>query len=238
MLHPRLDMVALGGVPTTGGRFRYGLDINRSRDGDLYSQTVVFPGAGSSVPLTSFTGELPNPLDSCPGYEAPAGLPLIIMFPTLASSGWSLFPPKLVSQADPATAELRRAGGQAYRTGDGSRCRVRGSNAAFLIADEPLDPGQWKAQYRIPVADQSITWCFQVYDPSDAQAELPGLAGCEEHRDQPALPSEAPSQFSSVAAGHYSVCALSTVGPIECFEPPGRTTGQGREQLRDRTRAR
>ena len=234
MLHPRLKTVALGRVPTANGRFRHGLDVARGRDGNLYSETVVFPGAGSSVPLTSFTGERPNPLDSCPGYEAPAGLPLIIMFPTLATSGWSLFPPKLVSAYDTATAELQGAGGQTFRTDDGSLCRVLGRSAAFLIANEPLDPGQWKAQYRIPVTDQSITWCFRVYDPPDASGELPGLAGCEEHRDQPSLPSGAPSQFSSVDAGHYSVCALSTVGAIECFEPPGRVGGQGRDIPADR----
>jgi uncharacterized protein YkwD len=47
------------------------------------SEPIVFPGRGTSIPLTIFRTETPDPLTHCPGFTAPAGLPLMAMFPTM-----------------------------------------------------------------------------------------------------------------------------------------------------------
>lgn len=45
-------------------------------------EPILFPGRGSTVPMTSFISEVPNPLTACPGYAAPTGLPIMAMFPS------------------------------------------------------------------------------------------------------------------------------------------------------------
>ena len=49
-------------------------------EADTTNQRVVeFPPANSTFPLAAFsTGELPNPLASCPGYTAPTGFPITL----------------------------------------------------------------------------------------------------------------------------------------------------------------
>ena len=198
----------------------HGLDVIRGRAGGASSETVVFPGAGGWVPLTRFTGERPNPLDQCPGYqERPsAGLPVIILFPTSFRF------------AAGATAELRGASGQHFRTLDGNLCSVHASsNRIFLIANEALESGEWKATYRIRTG-QTLTWCFGVYEPSEASVPLKRLGGCEEYSARPALQSSAfgsaadasqsSSSYTAVSAGYapgeVSICVLRVDGLVEC----------------------
>ena len=220
MLHPLLETVALGRSERPDGRFDHGLDVIRGRSGSTYSETVVFPGAGSWVPLTRFTGELPNPLDQCPGYqERPsAGLPVMMLFATSFRF------------AAGATAELRGASGQHFRTLDGNLCTVHAaSNRIFLIANEALKPGEWKATYRIRTGE-TLTWCFGVYEPSEASVPLKRLAGCEDFSARPALQSsdsdgaedanQSPGAYTVVSAadavGHISICVLRADGFVEC----------------------
>ncbi|WP_420622474.1 cell wall-binding repeat-containing protein [Candidatus Poriferisodalis sp.] len=220
MLYPLLERVALGRSERPDGRFDHGLDVIRGRSGSTHSETVVFPGAGSWVPLTRFTGERPNPLDHCPGYqERPsAGLPLIILFPTSFRF------------AAGATAELRGASGQHFRTLDGNLCSVHAaSNRIFLIANEALEPGEWKATFRIRTG-QSLTWCFGVYEASAASVPLRRLAGCEAFSSRPTLQSsdsggaadagQSSDAYTAVSAadavGHISICVLRADGFVEC----------------------
>jgi uncharacterized protein YkwD len=49
-------------------------------------EPILFPGRGSTVPMTSFNSEVPNPLTACPGYVSPAGLPILAMFPNAPSA--------------------------------------------------------------------------------------------------------------------------------------------------------
>ena len=210
MLQPNLEQTALGRSVRPDGRFDHGLDVVRGRSSQSHSETVVFPGAGSWVPLTRFTGELPNPLDHCPGYsERPsAGLPLIIELPTdfRYTAG--------------ATAELRGASGQHFRTLDGNLCTVHAApNRVFLIANEALEPGEWKADYRIRTG-QSLSWCFGVYHASQSLTPLKRLAGCGAHSHPPRLDSLDAVAYTAVSAayasGSTSICALRVDGIVEC----------------------
>ncbi len=152
-----------------------GLDDARglSRPGPVSRDAVLFPGPGSEVPLSTFRGENPSPLEACPGYVAGAsGLPLIIMLPDRPSAS--------------ATAQLIGPSGARHSTDDGSLCRVdehtydpadtvygpagqsilRSDNAVFLIADEPLAAGPWQAEYTAGGSD-TLRWSFTVYEPAD-----------------------------------------------------------------------
>ena len=181
ILRPRLERVAFA----RSLEFRHvddghivgnaGLDVIRGldRSGSASRDVVLFPGPGSEVPLSTFTGENPSPLEACPGYVAGAsGLPLIIMLPGRPSAS--------------ATAQLTGPSGARHSTADGSLCRVdehtydtadavygpagksilRSDNAVFLIADEPLAAGRWQAEYTAGGSD-TLRWSFTVYEPAD-----------------------------------------------------------------------
>lgn len=58
------------------------LDVIRGRTGSdaALPFPLTFPGDGTTLPLGRYTGnESPDPLTSCPGYEAPTGPPLLVM---------------------------------------------------------------------------------------------------------------------------------------------------------------
>jgi hypothetical protein len=44
------------------------------------SEPIKFPPDGSTFPLTSFSGEWPNPISSCPGYSYPTGPAITLQF--------------------------------------------------------------------------------------------------------------------------------------------------------------
>ena len=83
ILDPALRQVGFGIHRADDGRIQTaaGLDVIRGRAtapaaGVRYP--IVWPADGATVPLTAHTEEYPSPLTSCPGYRAPAGLPLIV----------------------------------------------------------------------------------------------------------------------------------------------------------------
>ena len=83
ILDPMLHRVGFGIYRKRDGRriqTAAGLDVIRGR-GNLppdVSYPIVWPSDGTVVPIMSHTAEYPSPLASCPGYKAPAGLPIIV----------------------------------------------------------------------------------------------------------------------------------------------------------------
>ena len=171
ILRPSLRSVAFGSIDSGG--LSTGLDVirglERSSLGSTERQVILFPGPDSSVHLTNAGGELPNPLESCPGYRyGTAGLPLIIMLPDRPEPS--------------ATAQLVGPGDTRYSTDDGSLCRVDehtyistntvygptglsilgGNNAVFLIAKRRLTPGRWHVTYSSTETGEQITWSFSI----------------------------------------------------------------------------
>ncbi len=123
---------------------------------------ITFPGDGTSVPLTDFTAEVPDPLTSCPGYAAPTGLPLLALFPEPVTS---------------SSAELRVDGvvvpscliDQRYVNPDAQaqdlvRGLLRQKNAVVIVPRFPLLPG---STYEASVASSAgiLRWGFRV-DPA------------------------------------------------------------------------
>ncbi len=144
-----------------------GLDVIRGIAHTLnVSPTVLFPGPGAITTITSFTGENPNPLESCPGYAAPAGLPLIALLPSAPPAGTS-------ATLKPPSGSTLTVGGSlcvvtavTYRTSDAvygetGRSILAAANAVLIIPREPLSPGTHRATLTRPGQDP-ITWSFTV----------------------------------------------------------------------------
>jgi cysteine-rich secretory family protein len=149
-----------GGIQTAAG-----LDIIRGRgarpDGVRYP--IVWPADGATVPLTMHRDEWPSPLSSCPGYQAPAGLPLIVQI----GSG-ELLPHVIGSWLwdGPETVEHCLFHEGTYRNGDASeqalgRSILAARDAIVLVPRRPLRAG---ASYRatIETGTQVIEWRFSV----------------------------------------------------------------------------
>lgn len=167
ILDPALKRVGFGIARAQKGPVQTaaGLDVIRGRGVAPASTAypVVWPANGSSVPLTTYIAEYPNPLTSCAGYEAPTGLPLIVQ---LGSGG--TVPHVTASRIAEGTRELDHCifDEGSYRNRDAVHQRLgrrilASRNAIILIPRKPLRPG---AQYRvvIHVNGRSVVWTFGV----------------------------------------------------------------------------
>lgn len=167
IIDPQLQKVGFGSFREQDGGFQMAaaLDVLRGL-GDL-PDTVTFPiawpGEGASVPLTAHTGEYPDPLSSCPGYSAPAGLPLILQ----------VGPGDLTPQV---SSHSFRSGSQelphcvfdetSYSNPDRSaqflgRAILNSRDAIVLIPREPLVPGR---TYSVSITESGEThqWSFST----------------------------------------------------------------------------
>lgn len=83
MMDPRLTATGFGAYREvrSGWQAGFSLDVLRGNPftPGMYSSPVYWPGNGMTVPLRSYTGgEFPDPLQACPGYAAPTGLPVFV----------------------------------------------------------------------------------------------------------------------------------------------------------------
>jgi hypothetical protein len=81
MMDPRLSSTGFGSYREvkSGWQAGFTLDTLRGNPFSGGSFPVFFPGNGSSVPLTQYSGnEFPDPLQACPGYSMPVGLPVFV----------------------------------------------------------------------------------------------------------------------------------------------------------------
>jgi hypothetical protein len=115
------------------------------------------------VPLSSFQGETPNPLQSCPGYTAPAGLPVVVQYgagdrtPQVTGHGLS---------TDGRPLEHCVFSETSYRNSDASQQELGRQilgmrDAVVLVPREPLRP---TTTYRVSltVDGRTDTWSFTV----------------------------------------------------------------------------
>lgn len=81
MMDPRLTSTGFGSYREVKSGWQAGFTLDTLRGNSFSGGTypVYFPGNGSAVPLTTYSGnEFPDPLQGCPGYSAPVGLPVTI----------------------------------------------------------------------------------------------------------------------------------------------------------------
>jgi hypothetical protein len=116
---------------------------------------VYWPGNGTTVPLRTYSGnEFPDPLQACPGYTSPTGLPVFV------ETGGNV---------------VTTAGAVHSFTGNGTplaHCVIDSTNAnlapylksrggVIIIPQQPLQPG---VVYVVTVTVNSVpyTWSFSV----------------------------------------------------------------------------
>jgi Cysteine-rich secretory protein family len=81
MMDPRLSTTGFGSYREVKSGWDMGaaVDVIRGNSFSGGQYPVYFPGNGTTEPLTSYGGgETPNPLQACPGYSAPTGLPIFV----------------------------------------------------------------------------------------------------------------------------------------------------------------
>ena len=81
MMDPRLTQTGFGSYREVKSGWQEGgtLDTIRGNSFTGGQYPVYFPGRNTNEPLATYTGgEFPNPLQACPGYAAPTGLPVFI----------------------------------------------------------------------------------------------------------------------------------------------------------------
>ncbi|MBI1295872.1 hypothetical protein GC175_13035 [bacterium] len=167
ILDPRLAQVGYGVYREAGGgrQMAAALDVIRgisSLPSDIQFP-IVWPADGTTVPLTEHWGENPSPLTSCPGYETPSGLPIILQLgsrqvvPNVTGHAFvqeetplehCVFDETNYINPDPAQQDIAR--------------RILDSrDAIVLIPRQPLTPG---ATYTasITVNGSTYIWSFNV----------------------------------------------------------------------------
>jgi uncharacterized protein YkwD len=184
LLDPRLRASAYGQyVDESAPRYRAAATMDTIRGLDTSSRItapVVWPGNGSGVPQTSYTGgEWPDPLTPCPGYTVPSGLPIVIL------GGGDL----TASSLSAGGAALQHCAYDAsdYRnpdtaTRDYARRGMAARGAVFIVPRQPLVVG---TTYTVSatVDGRSLRWSFEVTDGSFVPA---GTARTTETTAKPA----------------------------------------------------
>jgi uncharacterized protein YkwD len=172
ILDPRLNQVGYGSFREEDGGLQMGatLDVIRGLGGlpASVSYPIAWPADGSTLSLTSHYSEYPDPLSSCPGYQAPAGIPILlqigpgdqtpqVLAHSIAQGDQSIehcvFDETNYSNPDSSAQSLGRA--------------VLGArDAIVLIPKEPLVPG---ATYTVSLtlANGSYTWSFHVSEAAN-----------------------------------------------------------------------
>lgn len=167
ILDPQLGSVGFGSFREPDGGLQMGASLDVIR-GLLGSQAdvefpVAWPGDGATVPLSAYLTEYPDPLTSCPGYQAPSGLPVILQL------GDGNITPSVTSYSIRANGETLEAcifdetnyqnpDPEARRLG---RAILNSRDAVVLIPRLPLSPGE---HYSISITanGQTYRWSFRV----------------------------------------------------------------------------
>jgi hypothetical protein len=167
MLDPALRTVGFAIAHAERGKLQTaaGLDVIRGRSAAASpaAYPIVWPANGATVPIASHIAEYPNPLSSCPNYEAPAGLPLIVQLGSgatvpLVTGSWIVDGETTLEHCVFDETSYRNRDVVQQQLGR----RILGSrNAIVLIPREPLAPGR---RYRavVEVNGQQIDWTFGV----------------------------------------------------------------------------
>ncbi len=124
------------------------------------NRPVVFPGDKTTVPLTSFDKEAPDPLTACPGYSSPAGLPILMMFPNPPID------PAFELMANGSPVETCLITGSGYVNPESTsqatgRTLLTQKNAVVAIPRSPLVPGT-SYQAKVRTSAGTNNWTFSV----------------------------------------------------------------------------
>jgi hypothetical protein len=176
ILDPRLRQVGYGSFREEDGGLQMGatLDVIRGL-GDLpptIAYPIAWPADGTTVTLTSHFSEYPDPLSSCPGYQTPTGVPILLQI------GPGDQTPKVLAHSFTRGSESLAHcvfDETSYTNPDSSaqdlgRAILGARDTIVLIPQQPLVPG---TQYTVSIKLESgtYTWSFLVSETAN-QAEV------------------------------------------------------------------
>ena len=166
LLDPKLERVGYGSYHESDGGLQTGVGVNVIA-GRNYAATsaypVIWPAQGMTVPIRLHWGESPSPLTSCPGYQSPSGLPVIVQFgagdvtPVVNASSFSnqgaslehcVFTEETYTHPDSAQQSLGRS-------------ILNSRDAVVLIPRQPLLAGQTYTP-SLTVNGETYTWSFTI----------------------------------------------------------------------------
>ena len=134
---------------------------------------IEFPPANSTLSLSDLRHEEPSPLEACPGYAYPVGLP--ITFEVGAFAGARLVSYSIVKKDDPHAKPLEACGYDAYTYRNelpSQMGAVVGTLKAFsgvvVIPRRPLAAGNYRAT--ITVNDREYGWSFSIAPADEREA--------------------------------------------------------------------
>jgi hypothetical protein len=156
MLDPRLLSSGFGSYRRVKSGWESGFAVDVIRGNTFTGGTVPveFPGNGSTMPLRSYDGnEFPNPLQACPGYSAPSGLPIWIEI------GGNVKTTVTASSITTGTTQLPHCNIDGNNSALSSYLYTRGG--AILIPQQPLQTG---ATYNVSMTVNNVvhSWSFTV----------------------------------------------------------------------------
>lgn len=156
MMDPRLTSTGFGSFRYVKAGWQAGFTLDTLRGNSFTGGTypVYFPGNGSSVPLTSYSGnEFPDPLQACPGYTTPVGLPLFV------EVGGNVATTATAASVTGNGTTLQSCVIDSNNSAVGSNLTTRG--AVIIIPRQPLIAG---VQYvvNVTVNGTPYTWTFTV----------------------------------------------------------------------------
>ena len=176
ILDPRLSQVGYGSFREEDGGLQMGATMDVIRGlGELpptVSYPIAWPADGKTVTLTSHFSEYPSPLSSCPGYQAPTGVPILLQI------GPGDHTPKVLAHSfSKGNESLEHCvfDETSYTNPDSSaqnlgRTILGARDTIVLIPQQPLVPG---TLYTVSIKLESgmYTWSFLVSETAH-QAEI------------------------------------------------------------------
>ncbi len=161
LLNPALDSAGFGEFENDGC-WASAVRLPAHPRFETYEHPIEFPADGSTIALTWRGGEWPNPLDGCPGYSEPVGLPITIQL-------GHFFYPRLLSHSLTESGVMVEhcaydAKGYAARDlymQEYARQVLHSFSAIVLIPRHPLAAGK---NYAVSVTanGQTYSWSFKT----------------------------------------------------------------------------
>ena len=177
MMDPRLTTTGFGSYREVKSGWDAGFTLDTIRGNSFTggSYPVYFPGNGSTVPgaTTYGGGEFPDPLQACPGYSAPTGLPVFIEL------GGNLNTSVTAHSFTGNGVPLAHCAIDSSNSSVGSYLYTRGG--VILIPQQPLQPNVTYV-VAMTVNGKPYTWTFNVSSstampaPGPATGNLGGTA--------------------------------------------------------------
>jgi hypothetical protein len=159
------------------GDYEQGLSVLSGLVTAKRTKDILFPGPNSKVRLNAFTGENPDPRESCGSdWQNYLGLPIwtsLISTPprnvnaTLTTPSGAL----LSSKADICVVDEWNFKTSDFIYGPAGKSMIASDNLVLIIPKKPLDGGNYQVKLSLP-GRGDLAWSFSVIPPLPAQITL------------------------------------------------------------------